>query len=331
MSPSVCGVADARVVIEENTDRSVGELEAEPVLVAVVDPLGDEERPLLDEAEAGLWPGLAGHHTQRVEDGVIQTRGPGLQLGLLVDTDMVLGAIVNKIAVGPIMTLLLLVRQTEAEDGWGQVGDLRVWELGGGRLSAARRGQGQRIVAWVEEGLGRDGRHLGPVGGRGVEQEPDQGRGGGRHRVRDWEHVIRDPRVRLLQCRGLEGRLAHQQGVHDAAQRPDIGGEAVTLLVQNLGGNVVGRPANCPENEHFLRIFPWSCHDLEDTALGKITHSLKDLQTYPFFSCPNRVARPKSPILTDMLAVRKRFPSLRSLWMMFWLCMYSTPWHRAAM
>ena len=52
-----------------------------------------------------------------MEDGVIQTRGPGLQLGLLVDTDMVLGAIVNKIAVGPIMTLLLLVRQTEAEDG----------------------------------------------------------------------------------------------------------------------------------------------------------------------------------------------------------------------
>ena len=54
MSPSVCGVADARVVIEENTDRSVGELEAESVLVAVVDPLGDEERPLLDEAVAGL-------------------------------------------------------------------------------------------------------------------------------------------------------------------------------------------------------------------------------------------------------------------------------------
>lgn len=54
MSPSVCGVADARVVIEENADRSVGELEAEPVLVAVVDPLRDEERPLLDEVEAGL-------------------------------------------------------------------------------------------------------------------------------------------------------------------------------------------------------------------------------------------------------------------------------------
>ena len=42
-------------------------------------------------------------------------------------------------------------------------------ELGGGRLSAARGGQGHRVVAGVEEGLGRDGRHLGPVGGRGVQ------------------------------------------------------------------------------------------------------------------------------------------------------------------
>lgn len=37
-------VADLRVVIEENANRSVGELEAQPVLVRVIDPLSDKER-----------------------------------------------------------------------------------------------------------------------------------------------------------------------------------------------------------------------------------------------------------------------------------------------
>lgn len=43
-SPSIMSVADLRVVVEENTNRSVGELEAQPVLVRIIDPLGDEER-----------------------------------------------------------------------------------------------------------------------------------------------------------------------------------------------------------------------------------------------------------------------------------------------
>lgn len=37
-------VADLRVIVEENANRPVGELEAQSVLVRVVDPLGDEER-----------------------------------------------------------------------------------------------------------------------------------------------------------------------------------------------------------------------------------------------------------------------------------------------
>lgn len=37
-------VTDLRVVVEENANRPVGELEAQPVLVRVIDPLGDEER-----------------------------------------------------------------------------------------------------------------------------------------------------------------------------------------------------------------------------------------------------------------------------------------------
>lgn len=37
-------VTDLRVVIEENADRLVGQLEAQPVLVRVIDPLGDEKR-----------------------------------------------------------------------------------------------------------------------------------------------------------------------------------------------------------------------------------------------------------------------------------------------
>ena len=35
----------------------------------------------------------------------------------------------------------------------------------------------------------------------------------------------------LLEGRGLEGRLAHQQGVHDAAQGPDIGREAENIVL----------------------------------------------------------------------------------------------------
>lgn len=44
VSPSIVSVTDLRVVIEENADRLVGQLEAQPVLVRVIDPLGDEKR-----------------------------------------------------------------------------------------------------------------------------------------------------------------------------------------------------------------------------------------------------------------------------------------------
>lgn len=43
-SPSIVSVTDLRVVIEENTDRLIGQLEAQPVLIRVIDPLGDEKR-----------------------------------------------------------------------------------------------------------------------------------------------------------------------------------------------------------------------------------------------------------------------------------------------
>ena len=47
-------VADPRVIVEQDPDGLVRELEAEAVLVAVVDPLGDEGGILLgvDAAEA---------------------------------------------------------------------------------------------------------------------------------------------------------------------------------------------------------------------------------------------------------------------------------------
>ncbi len=41
---AVSGEADARAVVEEDADGPVRQLEAEAVLVGVVDPLGDEER-----------------------------------------------------------------------------------------------------------------------------------------------------------------------------------------------------------------------------------------------------------------------------------------------
>ena len=58
---------------------------------------------------------------------------------------------------GPVHLLVLLVRQTQAQDGGGQVGDLGVGEhlsIGGwedGSLGAAAGGQGQGVVAGVEE------------------------------------------------------------------------------------------------------------------------------------------------------------------------------------
>ena len=58
--------------------------------------------------------------------------------------------------------------------------------------------------------------------------------------------VLRYSRVGLLQGGGLKGRGTHKQGEHAATKRPDIRGETVALLVEHLGRDVVGRPADRP-------------------------------------------------------------------------------------
>ena len=58
--------------------------------------------------------------------------------------------------------------------------------------------------------------------------------------------VLRYPRVGLLQGGRLKGRGADKQGEHAATKRPDVGGEAVALLVEHLGRDVVRRPADRP-------------------------------------------------------------------------------------
>ena len=52
-------VADPGVVIEEHTNTSVTKLEAKAILVAVINPLGDEHWVLLAGAQVRLL--LAGH------------------------------------------------------------------------------------------------------------------------------------------------------------------------------------------------------------------------------------------------------------------------------
>ena len=49
-----------------------------------------------------------------------------------------------------------------------------------------------------------------------------------------------------LERGGFEGRLADEESVHDTAEGPHVGREAVTLLVQHLGGDVVRGPADSP-------------------------------------------------------------------------------------
>ena len=79
--PSVSRVTDTRVIIEEDTHRLIGQLEPEPVLVGVVDPLGDEGGSLLAHRDVGVVPGR--HDVQGVEDGLVQGAGPGLEFRLL--------------------------------------------------------------------------------------------------------------------------------------------------------------------------------------------------------------------------------------------------------
>ena len=57
--------------------------------------------------------------------------------------------------------------------------------------------------------------------------------------------VLLDPLVRLLQGLGLERRLTDEQGVHDAADRPNVDFVAVAFLAENFRRDVVGRAAKC--------------------------------------------------------------------------------------
>ena len=58
--------------------------------------------------------------------------------------------------------------------------------------------------------------------------------------------VLRYSRVGLFQGGSLKGRGANEQGEHAAPERPDVRGEAVALLVEHLGRDVVRRPADRP-------------------------------------------------------------------------------------
>lgn len=60
--------------------------------------------------------------------------------------------------------------------------------------------------------------------------------------------IIADPRVCLFERGRVEGRLAHQQSVQYAAQRPNIRLVAVRLLVQHFRRYVVWRAAYRPAN-----------------------------------------------------------------------------------
>ncbi len=52
-----------------------------------------------------------------------------------------------------------------------------------------------------------------------------------------------------LERGGFEGRLTDEESVHDTAEGPHVGREAVTLLVQHLGGDVVRGPTNGPATQ----------------------------------------------------------------------------------
>ena len=96
------------MIIEEDTDGFIRQLETKAIFVGVVNPLGNEGRPLLAHCNVGVVPGR--HHVEGVEDGLVQGAGPGLQFWLLgSDWEHVAGV---EVRVG---LVLLLVRQGEAE------------------------------------------------------------------------------------------------------------------------------------------------------------------------------------------------------------------------
>ena len=109
-------VADPRVVVEQNPNTPVAQLKAKAVLVAVVDPLGDEDGALLARQHARLLPRR--HHHQCRRDRLVQRCRPRSRSCLLVRR-------VDGVVVVVGIVMLVLVGEGEGEDGGGEGGDVR--------------------------------------------------------------------------------------------------------------------------------------------------------------------------------------------------------------
>ncbi len=72
---------------------------------------------------------------------------------------------------------------------------------------------------------------------------------------------IRNTRLNVshLERGGFEGRLSDKESVHDTAEGPHVGREAVTLLVQHLRGDVVRGPAYGPATQGGRHHEPCCC------------------------------------------------------------------------
>ena len=145
---SVSRVADPGVVVEEDADTAVAELEAEAVLVAVVDPLRDEHRALLARQHARLLPWR--HHHQGRGDRLVQRRRPCSRSRLLVRR-----GVDDVVVVVGVVVLVLLSGQGEGEDGGGEGGDVRqrvgrvvgrVGAAGGGEVGREQPGREEEIL-----------------------------------------------------------------------------------------------------------------------------------------------------------------------------------------
>ena len=111
----VCRVADPSVVVEQNPNTPVAQLETKPILVAVVDPLGDEDGALFAGQHAGLLPRR--HHHQGRSDRLVQRCRPRSRSGLLIRR-------VDNVVVVVGVVMLVLVGEGEGEDGGGEGGDV---------------------------------------------------------------------------------------------------------------------------------------------------------------------------------------------------------------
>ena len=112
-----------------------------------------------------------------------------------------------------------------------------------GRHGETGDGQTMGEISHRHEVVAQDVRHARSLLGVVLQQLLDEVLGQGPHPAGDVVLVLPDPGVGLLQGLGLEGRFAHQKGVEDTAEGPDIHLVTVTFLPQNLWGDVVGSPA----------------------------------------------------------------------------------------